>query len=101
MELFGIWVGSFFYFAVLSMTKLISKYYAALPLLGFAIYSCVVLKNLGWHRRLNIFLFYALAAANTLFWLPVIIRKHDYAHRSVEVVDKISEHSRCVKYSEK
>jgi hypothetical protein len=90
LELFGIWLGSFFYFSVLSLMKLVSKYYAALPLLGFAIYSCIVLKNLGWLRRLNI-LFYALAAASTLFWLPVIIRKHDYAHRSVEVVDKILE----------
>src|SRR5262249_11145527 len=90
LELFGIWLGSFLYFAVLLLAKLTSKYYAALPLLGFAIYSCIVLKNLGWLRRLNI-LFYALAVANTVFWLPVIIRKHDYAHRSVEVVDKISE----------
>src|SRR5262249_35534284 len=89
LELFGIWVGSFFYFAVLSLAKLISKYYAALPLLGFAVYSCILLNNLGWLRRLNI-LFYALAVANTLFWLPVIIRKHDYAHRSVELVDKIT-----------
>src|SRR5262249_49419612 len=72
-----------------SLAKLISKYYAALPLLGFAVYSCILLNNLGWLRRLNI-LFYALAVANTLFWLPVIIRKHDYAHRSVELVDKIT-----------
>jgi hypothetical protein len=89
-ELFGLWLGSFFYFFILVLMGLTSKYYAALPMLGFAIYVCMVLNNFGWLCRLNV-LFGLLVVANMLTWIPVIIRKHDYAHRSVELVNKLLE----------
>jgi hypothetical protein len=85
---FGLWFGSFLYFLSLILGRLVSKYYAALPLFGFALYFYFELQR-SRLRKSATALFCSLVLANLLLWGPAIVYKHDWTRRNSELADQL------------
>jgi hypothetical protein len=89
---FGLWLGSALYLSSLAFAGLYSKYYDALPALGFALQIQAELSGtrLGNFSRVAC---WVLVFVNAIFWLPEIAYKYDWTERNAEMTDHIVEYS--------
>jgi len=89
---FGLWVGSTFYLSSFAFSGLSSRYYDALPVLGFALQIQAELseKSLGSFFRVVCWM---LVIANAISWLPEIAYKYDWTERNNDLVDHTFEYT--------
>jgi hypothetical protein len=84
----SLWCGAVLYTISLISLDLVSKYYAAVPLLGFALHSYI--EAHGILKSSVRVLLRVLICANFFLWAPALLYKYDWTERYSELAHQLS-----------